>query len=142
MLNRVRIYNSMSISTFEVIGVKMPRKFFISNFLRSSKQYFVWLMKVPSSVCLICNPKKYVRSPIGDISNFPCIKLANAWQRDSSVEPKIISSTYVWTKIICFVLRLINEVMSTLPRINPYLIKNILKHSYQYQAIIGVCLRL
>lgn len=109
----------------------MLHEFCISNFLRSSKQYFIWLMKFHFLACLICNPKKYVSSRSRDISSSPCIKLANSWQRDLLVEPTIISSTYTWAKRICFNLRLINKVVFTLPRLNPCLIKNQLWRSYQ-----------
>jgi len=47
---------------------------------------------MPSFACLIFNSRKKVGFPIVGISNSLYIMVANSWQRDWLVDPKIISS--------------------------------------------------
>src|SRR4051812_2094864 len=77
------------------MGVFMTLLSCMLNFLKRSLVYFVCDTKVPSRVCLICKPRKNFNSHIIDISYFSGISLPNFLLKRGSVDPKIISSTYI-----------------------------------------------
>ena len=93
-------FSSLSSSMDELVGVFIVLVSSMLNLLRRSLIYFVWLMKVPFFSCL--SPRKKLSSPIMLISNSLCVHLENSSQRETLVAPKIISSTYIWTKSISF----------------------------------------
>jgi hypothetical protein len=99
--------------------------------------YLVWLMNVPSFICLIWNPRKNFSSPIMDISNLLVIVLLNSSQYTWLVLPNIMSSTYIWHTNISFPTLWVKSVGSALPISKPCLSKNFLRHSYH---ALGACL--
>jgi len=70
---------------------------------------------MPYLDCLICSPRKKESSPIIDISNSPCIAFTNSSHNLSLEELKIMSSTYIWTKITTESDFLMKRVLSIFP---------------------------
>ena len=105
--------------------------FSISNLLISSLQYFDRLINIPFFVCFICSPRKKFNSPIMDIANSFCISWENSLHRESLVDPKIISSTYICTKRISCNFLLIKSVVSTFPLVKPFSKRNLFNRSNQ-----------
>ena len=99
--------------------------------------YFAWLMKVPSFSCLIWSPRKKLSSPIMLISNSLCIHLENYSQRETLVAPKIISSTYIWTKSMSFSLVVMKRVIN-FPHFKTLFQNKLLNISYH---ALGACFK-
>jgi len=112
--------------------------FSIPNLLISSLQYFDLLINIPFFICFICSPRKKFNSLTMDISNSFCISWDNSLRKESLVDPKIISSTFICTKRISCNFLLIKSVVSTFPLVKPFSKRNLLKRSYQ---ALGACFK-
>jgi len=65
------------------------------------------------------------------ISNSAHIILENSWQRVVLVEPKVISSIYIWAIKISFFNDFLNSVVSTWPLEKPFSKRKLASLSYQ-----------
>jgi hypothetical protein len=122
---------------FVCTGVLMDLALSIPNFLSKSKVYLVWHMNVSSFNCLIWKPRKYLSSPIKDISNLSVMILLNSSQNEALEEPKMISSTYIWYTNKSLPIFLVKTVESALPILKLFSIRQSLRHSYHD---LGACL--
>src|SRR5215216_1805784 len=75
------------------MGVFIPLLSFMLNLLKRSLVYFICETNVPSLVCLIYKPRKYLSSLVIDISNFSDINLPNFSLKWGLLEPNMASST-------------------------------------------------
>lgn len=126
--------SSLSINTLDAMCIEILLEYFISNFLRRSKKYFILLMKISYSSYLICklSNKRYLKFSLNQICKLSTEKFISV------------------PKIICFFLCFINKLVSTFPQLNPCLIKNPPIHSYQalrdylrpYKALFNLKTRL
>jgi hypothetical protein len=83
-----------------LMGVSAYLTCFIPNLFNRSLMYLFWLMKIPSLVCLICNPIKKFNSLIKLILNLFYMHFANSLQRYLLVALNIISSTYIYIRYL------------------------------------------
>jgi hypothetical protein len=94
MMSTLLQFSSISIFVDIHVSVSASLTCYIPNlFSRSLSR--LWLMKMPSLVCLICNLMKKFNSLIMLISNLSCMYFANSLQRNSLVTPNIISLMYI-----------------------------------------------
>lgn len=102
----------------------------ISNLLSNSWMYLYWCIMVPFFVCLTWSPRKEFNYPIILISNSLPISSSNSLHMDSFVAPKIMSSSYTYTISRFLPLFNRNNVLSILPRENPFSRRNFDNLSY------------
>ena len=129
---------SMSSWCLTSIGVESSLTSLSLNHLSISWVYLAWLMKVPSLLCLISNPRKNFNSPIMAILNFEVMRAANSSLKALLGEPKIISSTYSWHTNNSPLTFLVKRVGSIFPISNPQSCNNSVRWSYHAR---GACLR-
>ena len=122
-----------SISSFFYVPISMLASLTCSipNLFSRSLTYLLWLMKMSSFVCLICNPIKKFNFSIMLILNSSCLYFAKSLQRDSLVAPNIISSTYICTIKIFLPFLFIKRMVSILPMLKSFLMRKDFNLSYQ-----------
>ena len=111
-----------SISSFVdvFIGVSASFTCSIPNLFSKSLMYLSWLMRMPSFIFLIYNPRKKFNSPIILISNSSCMHFVKSIHRDSLIAPKIISLTYICTINISLYFFFVKMMVSILPIMKPF----------------------
>ena len=124
------------------IGVMYPLQSCIPNFFRQSLRYFTWDMKMSLLCWWIWRPRKNFSSLIMDIWYCSCIIYPNSSLYFLLVQPKIMSSTYIWHTNSSPSYVFVKRVGSREPSMKPLLFRKYLSVSYQARGafnFLGFC---